>query len=232
MLNKVSGKASAEAHNQYYKSVSEIISAYEEWLENTEPLLEAIITGIENTVKVADACDFSINTGERKLPKFEVKDVEGTFFQEVERGINERLSDKKGDELDTYLERVEKECGVIVPNGLCDYFMILWDIMKWCRDNDINTGPGRGSVCGSLIAYLLYITDVDPLKYDLLFERFLNATRVTPPIVFELELENGEKITIPKEKKLPLIDGGEIDIDVDLDLSSIDIDVDKLKSML
>lgn len=179
MLNKVSGKASAEAHNQYYKSVSEIISAYEEWLENTEPLLEAIITGIENTVKVADACDFSINTGERKLPKFEVKDVEGTFFQEVERGINERLSDKKGEELDTYLERVEKECGVIVPNGLCDYFMILWDIMKWCRDNDINTGPGRGSVCGSLIAYLLYITDVDPLKYDLMFERFLNETRVS-----------------------------------------------------
>ena len=179
MLNKVSGKASAEVHNQYYKSVSEIISAYEEWLENTEPLLEAIITGIENTVKVADACDFSINTGERKLPKFEVKDVEGTFFQEVERGINERLSDKKGEELDTYLERVEKECGVIVPNGLCDYFMILWDIMKWCRDNDINTGPGRGSVCGSLIAYLLYITDVDPLKYDLMFERFLNETRVS-----------------------------------------------------
>lgn len=60
MLNKVSGKASAEAHNQYYKSVSEIISAYEEWLENTEPLLEAIITGIENTVKVADACDFPL----------------------------------------------------------------------------------------------------------------------------------------------------------------------------
>jgi DNA-directed DNA polymerase III PolC len=179
MLNKVSGKASAEAHNQYYKSVSEIISAYEEWLENTEPLLEAIVTGIENTVKVADACDFSINTGERKLPKFEVRDVEGTFFQEVERGINERLSDKKGEELDTYLERVEKECGVIVPNGLCDYFMILWDIMKWCRDNDINTGPGRGSVCGSLIAYLLYITDVDPLKYDLMFERFLNETRVS-----------------------------------------------------
>lgn len=179
MLNKVSGKASAEAHNQYYKSVSEIISAYEDWLENTEPLLEAIVTGIENTVEVADACDFSINTGERKLPKFEVRDVEGTFFQEVERGINERLSDKKGDELDTYLERVEKECGVIVPNGLCDYFMILWDIMKWCRDNDINTGPGRGSVCGSLIAYLLYITDVDPLKYDLMFERFLNETRVS-----------------------------------------------------
>lgn len=57
--------------------------------------------------------------------------------------------------------------------------MILWDIMKWCRDNDINTGPGRGSVCGSLIAYLLYITDVDPLKYDLMFERFLNETRVS-----------------------------------------------------
>ena len=77
------------------------------------------------------------------------------------------------------MKQIETECSVIVPNGLCDYFMILWDIIKWCHDNDIYVGTGRGSVCGSLVAYCLHITDVDPLKYGLMFERFLNETRVS-----------------------------------------------------
>ena len=112
--------------------------------------------------------------------------------------------------------------------------MILWDIINWCKSNDIMVGTGRGSVCGSLVAYCLHITDVDPLKYDLMFERFLNETRVKAPENFVIEMENGEVINIPVEKKIkiPLTNGKEIDIDVDLDFSNIDIDVDKLKSML
>lgn len=179
ILNKVNNKATPESSDQYFKSVSDTINSYNEWIEDVEPLFEAIITGIENASKLSDIVDFRINTGERKLPHFEVKDVEGLFFEELERGINERLGHLPKKELSKYMSQIENECNVIVPNGLCDYFMILWDIIKWCHDNDINTGPGRGSVCGSLVAYCLHITDVDPLKYGLMFERFLNETRVS-----------------------------------------------------
>lgn len=179
ILNKVNNKATPESDDQYFKSVADTINSYEEWIEDVEPLFEAITTGIINASELSDAIDFRINTGERKLPHFEVKDVEGLFFEELEKGINERLGHLKPKELDKYMKQIETECNVIVPNGLCDYFMILWDIIRWCHENDINVGTGRGSVCGSLVAYCLHITDVDPLKYGLMFERFLNETRVS-----------------------------------------------------
>ena len=109
--------------------------------------------------------------------------------------------------------------------------MILWDIINWCHRNGIATGPGRGSVCGSLIAYCLHITNVDPLKYGLMFERFLNETRVKIEGVWELTLSDGKKYKVKKGSKLPLTNGKEIDIDTDLVLASIDIDIDKLKEM-
>ena len=109
--------------------------------------------------------------------------------------------------------------------------MILWDIINWCHENGINTGPGRGSVCGSLIAYCLNITAIDPFKYDLMFERFLNETRVTAPKGWQITTEDGKIYTVYATSKLPLSNGKEIDIDTDLDLSSIDIDIDKLKSI-
>lgn len=178
LLNKVSGKAAPESNNQFFKSFMDTLESYKEWGEVSE-LWDVILSGRHYAEKLTDKIDFRINTGERKLPHFEVKDVEGLFFQELERGINERLGDLPPKKMKEYLKQIETEFAVIVPNGLCDYFMILWDIIKWCRDNDINTGPGRGSVCGSLIAYCLHITDVDPLKYGLMFERFLNETRVS-----------------------------------------------------
>lgn len=178
LLNKVSGKAAPESNNQFFKSFMDTLESYKEWGEVSE-LWDVILSGRHYAEKLTDKIDFRINTGERKLPHFEVKDVEGLFFQELERGINERLGNLPTNKMKEYLKQIETECAVVVPNGLCDYFMILWDIIKWCRDNDINTGPGRGSVCGSLIAYCLHITDVDPLKYGLMFERFLNETRVS-----------------------------------------------------
>jgi len=179
MLNKINKKVYPESEDQYFKSVGDTINSYSEWIENVEPLFEAITTGIINVSEFVDEVDFKINTGERKLPHFEVDDVNELFFKELEKGINERLGHLPSKKLKIYMERIETECSVIVPNGLVDYFMILWDIIKWCKDNDINVGTGRGSVCGSLIAYCLHITDVDPLKYGLMFERFLNETRVS-----------------------------------------------------
>lgn len=179
MLNSINRKVNPEAGDQYFKSVEDTILSYNDWLDDVEPLTEAIITGLGNTVELAERVDFVIDTGVRKLPHFEVSDVDGVFFDEIEKGVNERLGHLKGDELDVYLKRLETECGVIVPAGLTDYFMILWDVVKFCKREDIMVGSGRGSVCGSLVAYLLHLTDVDPLKYDLLFERFLNETRVS-----------------------------------------------------
>lgn len=178
LLNKISGKAAPESNNQFFKSFIDTLESYEEWGEVSE-LCDVILLGRHYAEKLTDGIDFHINTGERKLPRFEVKDVEGLFFQELERGINERLGDLPPKKMKEYLNRLETECSVVVPNGLCDYFMIIWDIIKWCRDHGIMTGPGRGSVCGSLVAYCLHITDVDPLKYGLMFERFLNETRVS-----------------------------------------------------
>lgn len=180
LLNKVAGVVNAESATQYFKNSKETILAYEEWMDAAAPLYEKIIDGMANSTTLTESIDFKIPTGIRHLPKYEfVKTtVEDAFFEKLEAGVQERLVGKV-DNLDQYLAELEKECAIIVPNGLCDYFMILWDIMNWCREQGIMTGSGRGSVCGSLIAYCLYITDVDPLKYNLLFERFLNETRVS-----------------------------------------------------
>lgn len=180
LLNKVAGVVNAESATQYFKNSKETILAYEEWMDVAAPLYEKIIDGMANSTTLTESIDFKIPAGIRHLPKYEfVKTtVEDAFFEKLEAGVQERLVGKV-DNLDQYLAELEKECAIIVPNGLCDYFMILWDIMNWCREQGIMTGSGRGSVCGSLIAYCLYITDVDPLKYNLLFERFLNETRVS-----------------------------------------------------
>lgn len=179
ILNRVAGVATPESQTQWFKTVGETFAAYEEWYDSCEPLFEVIAQGLQEAFAFAEKADFKIPNGERHLPKFEVPDVEELFWSEVSKGFNEHFGRLPAKEQKRYLAELEKECAVVVPNGLCDYFMILWDIIGWCHRNGIMTGPGRGSVCGSLIAYCLHITDVDPLKYSLMFERFLNETRVS-----------------------------------------------------
>ena len=227
MLHKISGKAAPEATNQFFKSVGDTLDAYKDWLDDVEPLTEVILSGIENTTRLTDAIDFRINNSERKIPKFEVEDPEGKFFDELQKGIDRKLKGKV-DDMDKYLDRIRTECELIVPNDLCSYFLILWDIMNWCREVDIPTGPGRGSVCGSLVAYCLDITQVDPLKYQLYFERFLNASRVSAHHAYKLELEDGRRVTFKDGDKIPLTNGGYIVADMDVDFTDIDIDVQRL----
>jgi DNA polymerase-3 subunit alpha len=173
LLNKVSGKVQPESLTQYLKTEKETYEQYKEW-----PIIENVLTeGMRNADKFADTVNFFIPVGDRRLPRYSDNSDE-IFFEEIEKGIQERLIGKV-DDIDKYLERIEKECNVIVPAGLSDYFLILWDITRYCRENNIMVGPGRGSVCGSLVAFLLRITDVNPIKHDLLFERFLNETRIS-----------------------------------------------------
>ena len=199
-------------------------------MDAAAPLYEKIIDGMANSTTLTESIDFKIPTGIRHLPKYEfVKTtVEDAFFEKLEAGVQERLVGKV-DNLDQYLAELEKECAIIVPNGLCDYFMILWDIMNWCREQGIMTGSGRGSVCGSLIAYCLYITDVDPLKYNLMFERFLNSNRVEPETIFTVELENGDKYKIKKGENIKTVDGKFVKIESEADLVDLDVDVTTLR---
>lgn len=182
MLNKVSGVVSPESDDQWLKDYWEAVEEYEEWYDDVPLLKEKIEEGARNAMEVGERVRWRVPSGTRKLPRFSTpngESVEDLFYREIERGWQRKLGGLKGEEEKRYMRELETECGVIVPNDLCDYFMILWDIIRWARESGINTGPGRGSVCGSLVAYLLDITEVDPLKYGLMFERFLNETRVS-----------------------------------------------------
>lgn len=224
-LHKVSGKVAPEAKDQYFKSVVDTLNCYPEW-HNVEELREVIIEGIRNTVKLTDSVDLRIDSSERKIPHYEIDgkeiDSENLFFSELQKGIDEKLVGKV-DGLDSYLERINTECELIVPNGLCDYFLILWDICNWCKKNDIMVGPGRGSVCGSLVAYCLGITSVDPLKYQLYFERFLNKSRIAAYHTYTLTMEDGSERIYGDGDKIELMDGTIVEASTKLNWNELDI---------
>src|SRR6267143_32038 len=146
----------------------------------------------ENTLRLAERCNFLLEEGGYLLPPFQVPEGRTTedYFREVSaRGFEERATAwrtlQKGGRLrvslEEYRRRLESEIEMIVRMGFAGYFLIVWDFIKYARDRGIPVGPGRGSAAGSLVAYCLRITDVDPLEYDLLFERFLNPERITMP---------------------------------------------------
>lgn len=124
-------------------------------------------------------CNVSFEFGQYKLPKYEVEGGDKlAYLKELcGKGLEERYETIT----DGHKDRLAFEIGVIEEMGFVDYFLITWDFIKYAKDNDIMVGPGRGSAAGSLVSYCLRITDIDPLKYNLLFERFLNPERVSMP---------------------------------------------------
>ena len=211
ILNKITGKAAPETADQFLKTAKETIESYAEWLEDVEPLFEVIVEGLDNTVVLANCVSFKLDVSERKIPKFEVKDPEAKFFKELEKGIERKLIGKiPKKDMPKYMERIETECQLIVPNDLCSYFLILWDIMNYCKKNNIMVGPGRGSVCGSLVAYCLDITQIDPIPYKLYFERFLNRQRIEIGKEIFVELENGNKLHFYNDESVILKGGKKI----------------------
>ena len=136
---------------------------------------------IENTQKIAELCNFKLELGKTKLPKFEVPRgrKEEEFLKELcQQGLKKKFgSDPKKEVID----RLEKELEVIKKTGFSSYFLIVQDFVNWAKQNGIVVGPGRGSAAGSLVSYLLNITTVDPIKYNLIFERFLTPDRYSPP---------------------------------------------------
>ncbi len=166
-----------------------------------------------NTMRIAERCDVTLPKGEAHLPDFQVPaghTVDSYFERVVREGFNDRLARLKALEargelrrsLADYEERLAYEIAMIRQMNYSGYFLIVWDFIRYARERGIPVGPGRGSAAGSLVAYCLGITDVDPLHFDLYFERFLNPERVTlPDIDIDFcERRRGEVITYVTEK--------------------------------
>ena len=148
--------------------------------EEMERLFPYAPEALENTHKIAQRCHVEIEFGVTKLPKFDVPEgyTSREYLNELcFRGLEERYQPVT----EELKERLNYELSTIRNMGYVDYFLIVWDFIKYARDHDIMVGPGRGSAAGSLVAYTLGITQLDPIRYDLLFERFLNPERVSMP---------------------------------------------------
>ncbi len=149
--------------------------------EEMRALFSYVPEALDNTQKIADRCHVEIEFGVTRLPKFDVP--EGFTSREYlnqlcHEGLKARYPEDRLPELE---KKLEYELGVIQKMGYVDYFLIVWDFIRFARENDIMVGPGRGSAAGSLVAYTLGITRLDPIRYNLLFERFLNPERVSMP---------------------------------------------------
>jgi DNA polymerase-3 subunit alpha len=168
------------SEQQYLRSPEEMIELFKDLPE-----------AIENTVEIAKRCSVSLTLGKPVLPTFPIPDglTEAEFItQEAEKGLEERLAkiiladDPEAERKRRfYFDRLKFELNTILQMGFPGYFLIVADFIQWAKNNDIPVGPGRGSGAGSLVAYSLKITDLDPIPYDLLFERFLNPERVSMP---------------------------------------------------
>ncbi|MBI5732217.1 MAG: DNA polymerase III subunit alpha, partial [Candidatus Magasanikbacteria bacterium] len=148
--------------------------------EEMAEFFKDIPEAVENTVKIASECNVEIELGKTHLPKFDVPDGKSAA-QYLEELVMSRAGLRYPDLNEDIRARMTYELGVINKTGFADYFLIVQDFVNWAKDHGIIVGPGRGSAAGSIIAYILNITDIDPLKYDLLFERFLNPDRIQMP---------------------------------------------------
>lgn len=148
--------------------------------EEMEALFPYAKEALENTNKIAERCDVEIVFGEYKLPSYDVPDGY-TAWEYLQKLCNEGLAIRYPNASQELHDRLAYELETIHSMGFVDYFLIVWDFIKYARDNDIMVGPGRGSAAGSIVSYTLGITNIDPIKYNLLFERFLNPERLTMP---------------------------------------------------
>ena len=164
---------------QYFKSPDEMVELFADLPE-----------ALANSVEIAKRCNLTLELGKSKLPDFPTPDgmsLDDYIRQRAYEGLQERMVHLYPDEttrvakMPEYTARLEFELGTIIQMGFPGYFLIVADFINWAKNNGVPVGPGRGSGAGSLVAYCLAITDLDPLRYDLLFERFLNPERVSMP---------------------------------------------------
>ena len=152
-------------------------------------LFKEVPVACDNTLEIAEKINFDLvldSTSSERYPEYEVNLASSRedYFRELcEEGLIERYGSERAKNDEELRNRLDYEIGIMERMGFVSYFLITWDFIKWAKDNKIPVGPGRGSAAGSLVAYVLGITDLDPLRYGLIFERFLNPERVRPPDV-------------------------------------------------
>lgn len=184
------GKTLQDEHRMEFKTNEFYLKSKEEM----EALFPYAKEAIENTNKIADMCNVEFDFNNIHIPDFKVPD--GYSKYEYLKELCFSGLKKKYEKLEKSIEdRLDYELNVIKDMGYVEYFLIVWDFIKYAKDNDIMVGPGRGSAAGSIVAYTLDITDIDPIKYNLIFERFLNPQRVSmPDIDIDFCYENRERV--------------------------------------
>lgn len=161
--------------------------------EEMSELFSYIPKAIENTNKIAEMCNVEFDFTQRHLPEYKLPD--GYDHEKYLRDLCLKGLKERYENYEEHLERLNYELNTISEMKFSDYFLIVWDFIKYAKDHEIAVGPGRGSVGGSIVAYVLRITDVDPIKYGLIFERFLNPERVTmPDIDIDFEDERRQEV--------------------------------------
>lgn len=150
--------------------------------EEMKEYFVGIPEAIENTVKIADKCNVEFEFGHTILPNYDVPEQFKTHFEYIQKLTDDGIKQRYGENItQEIIDRKEYELNVIEKMGYVDYFLIVWDYIHFAKSNGIPVGPGRGSGAGSIVAYAIGITDIDPIKYNLLFERFLNPERISMP---------------------------------------------------
>jgi DNA polymerase III subunit alpha len=209
-----------QSSDQFFKTptqqLQQLIDLFQEHDEQRS--IDFIYEAIENTKAVADY-DFQIETGKLRLPSYIMTSEEKEKYVDKDDLLWALLQeglDRKGLTDDKYFERIETEMKVICEAELQDYFLITWDLLNWAHKNEIETGYGRGSVGGSLVAYLLEIVHINPLEYGLLWERFLNRARLYKQKKEEaliIELSDGREVVLPIEYQSQLNVGDKWELD-------------------
>ncbi len=172
------GKRMTDEDRMRFQTDDFYVKSPEEMKEYFRNLPDAI----ENTVKIAEKCNVDFEFGHTILPNYDVPEEFKSHYDYIKKlcddGLIERYGENPSKEI---LERAEYELSVIKRMGYVDYFLIVWDYINWAKSQGIPVGPGRGSGAGSIVAYAIGITDIDPIKYNLIFERFLNPERISMP---------------------------------------------------
>ena len=171
------GKTINDENRMRFNTDELYIKSPDEMYEHFKNVNEAL----QNTVKIAQMCNVELEFGKLHLPSFTV-DEGYTPYEYLKEKCYMGLVENYGENYDSSIvQRLEYELSVILKMGYVDYFLIVWDFIRYARENGIMVGPGRGSAAGSIVSYCLHITSIDPLKYNLLFERFLNPERISMP---------------------------------------------------
>lgn len=174
------GKKVSDENRMRYTGGQFFIKSPQEMMENFDLQIPEFKEALANTEKIAERCKVEIEFGKLKLPKFDVPQGE-TAISYLRKQCHEGIAMRYGQEAEKHRDRLEYELSVIESMGYADYFLIVADFIGFARKNDIMVGPGRGSAAGSIVAYALGITNIDPIAYQLIFERFLNPERISMP---------------------------------------------------